>query len=115
MTTPITRAATRQYLVISAGIKAADGAWEEGGELFSFALSEVEGMTADALLAMLGVKNDTIELCGKFTIPAERINFLGFIIKWKAQVENLTVEATIVNETGLAALKAGQVSVCIGG
>jgi len=114
MSTPIPPAVSaRHYLVISAGIKGVDGRWQQGGTLFSVALSAVEGMSAEALLAMLGVQDDTISLSGQFTIPAERINLLGLVIKWKSRVEQLTVEARIVDESALPALQAGAVSVHI--
>jgi hypothetical protein len=116
MSTPTTATpgtSVAQYLVISAGIKNTDGSWKEGGELFAFALTSVEGVATEAILAMLGVKNNEVDITGKFTIPAERINILGLIIKWKSHVEQLTVEAQIVDETTMAGLKAGALSVSI--
>jgi hypothetical protein len=116
MSTPTTATpgtSVAQYLVISAGVKNSDGSWQEGGELFAFALTPVEGVATEAILAMLGVKNNEIDISGKFTIPAERLNILGLIIKWKSHVENLTVEAQIVDETTMAGLKAGAIGVSI--
>jgi hypothetical protein len=104
--TPTPAASTQQYLVISAGVPNGSGGFKEGGQLFAFPLTEVEGIAIESVLAVLGVKNNTVKIIGNFTVPAERLNLLGLIIKWRAHQESIEADASIITEAALPSGKS---------